>query len=471
MKPFKPHSYQREAIEFMKSRSRCALFIPVGGGKTACSLSYVCHQLQNNANKERNAGLVVMPKSLLANTWQAQIKNWQQFNHLTCKVLHGSKKQEVYDNTNPDLYLINYEGLDWLVKHCLKSKKLKFNTIIFDESSKLKSWRSERFKICRKLCFWVDNVVMLTATPTPTHFLDLWAQMFLLDRGESLGRTLTSYKSQYFYEEGYRFKTYHLKPNAKEQILKKISKNVFRVDDSEIQNVDLHNNIIPLKLTSKLQKQYKTLEEDMFYVLNTQTEDVLKINSKVSATGKCRQFIQGFLYKEDIVGEQITKTTILIHDLKINRLLDLIEEFNGESVLLAYSFRQDYYVLKEALKNYRVAHMGFDTSPKQLKENEHRWNNKEIQILLCNPASVSHGLNLQEGGHNVVWYGLTYNWEHYTQLVGRLHRQGQKNIVRNHILLMENTVDEAVYSSLQRKEHTQKDFLKCLYEYQKAVKN
>lgn len=469
---FEPREYQQRAIEFIKQTPKCALWLPMGAGKTACSLSIIKHRLDNKVDgSKRKATLIVAPKTVMITTWQNEIAKWVDFNHLTCEVLHGKDKEKTYLETDPDIFIINYEGLDWLKSYVLSVRRLKFNTIIFDESSKLKSWRTSRFKTCKQLCFWVERIVLLSATPTPKNYLDLWSQYFLLDKGQRLEKAVTRFQLLYFNQEGYQFKQHIIKPCGKDRILQKIADITFRIDEKELPELPaLRENVINIKFNKQIQQKYEAFEKDMFYQLGNEVEGVEAITA-ASLVTKCRQFVQGFLYhvSDDMLN---VKQTINIHNTKLEHLEGLLEAFNGEPVIIAYNFREDYHRLWNALKDkYNTAHMGFNSTSEEMKRYESQWNDKQLEVLLCNPQSVSHGLNLQKGGNQIIWYSLTYNWEHYTQLIGRLHRQGQENDVRNHILIAKGTIDEAVYQSLQKKEYSQKDFLKSLYEYQKAKVN
>lgn len=459
-KKYEPFAYQKEAIKFLKNNDKAALWLPMGSGKTSSTLSHIKYLRENNLKPI----LIVAPLSVMYGTWGQECDKWLDFCHLDLQILHGSKKEQIYLNTTPDIFLINYEGLAWLENFIGKTKLLKFDTIVFDESSKLKSWSTRRFKICRKLCAAVKRVVLLSGTPSPNHFLDLWSQYYLLDKGQRLSKTITQFKARFFYEVGYEFKEYKIRPECKELLPKIVSDITYRIDESQLPSIpELSINKIEISLTKSLQKKYDDLEKNMFYELKNSQQEGIEAFNAASLTNKCRQFVQGFLYHDTVEG--VERKVEAIHDIKLKVLQDLIEGMNGEPVLVAYNFRYEYEMLKSILGE-DVPHIGSGTKPQDLKKYESEWNQGKIEVLLCNPASVSHGLNLQQGGHNIIWFGLTYSWEQYTQLIGRLHRQGQVNDVRNHVLLMKNTIDEAVFNKLQAKEQGQRAFLDALYDYQ-----
>jgi|9_EtaG_2_1085328.scaffolds.fasta_scaffold00152_4 SNF2 family DNA or RNA helicase len=463
IKTFTPHSYQQGAIDFLENVKKSAMWLPMGAGKTSCTLSHI-NYLKNKF--KGSTVLIVAPLSVVELTWAQECAKWEQFKDTTIATLHGTNKEKVYLESRPDIFLINYEGLAWLEKCIIKHKLLKFNAIIFDESSKLKSWSTTRFKICKGLCKLVKRVVLLSATPSPNNYLDLWSQYYLLDKGERLGKTISAFKARFFYEVGYNFKEYKIRPECKELIPKLVADITYRIDEAELPSIpELSLNKINVKLTKKLKKKYESLEKDMFYELDSSKDEGIEAFNAASLTGKCRQFVQGFLY-HDLVDD-LPREVEKIHTLKLDVLKDFVEGMNGEPLLIAYTFRYEYEMLKSALGE-DVPHLGSGTPSAKMKEYEKLWNSKELPIMLCNPASVSHGLNLQKGGHNILWYSLTYSWEQYTQLIGRLHRQGQRNEVRNHILLMEDTIDVAVFNKLQAKEQGQRAFLDAIYQYQKT---
>ena len=469
MKNFIPHEYQRNAIDFVKENNKCALWLPMGAGKTSCTLSMIVHHLDmltDDTNKKIT--LVVAPLLVVYLTWRNEVNKFKEFEHLKVDILHGKDKEQTYLNSNADILLINYEGLEWLRNYVLKTKTLRFNSIFFDESSKLKSWSSRRFKVSKQICSWIDRVVLLSATPSPKSLLDLWSQYALLDKGARLEKGITKFKDKYFNQRKYGF-GFDLKDGAEEKILALVADITFRIDNSQLPPVpELTVNKIELEFDKKTYKEYKDFEKTMFYELSNVLDDGVEALSLASLTSKCRQFTQGYLYhtQDDSKDREI----INIHKTKLDFLLELLESLNGEKVIIAYHFKEDYRVLTQALsKLYIVECLDSKTSKEELKEKELAWNNKNIDILLCNPASASYGLNLQQGGNNIIWYGMTYNWEHYTQLIGRLHRQGQENIVRNHIIMIKNTIDEAVFDNLMTKETGQNSFLNSLYKYQKQT--
>jgi superfamily II DNA or RNA helicase len=436
----------------------------MGAGKTAMALSLIRHINATRNPKSKRRTLVVAPKTVVYGTWNQEAHKWENFKDLTLALLHGKDKEKNYLMCDPDIFLINYEGLAFLDSLIKKTRLLRFDTIIFDESSKLKSPSTGRFKICKRMCNSVDRVVLLSGTPSPNSIMDLWSQYFLLDRGHRLGSGITKYRSTFFDQEGFNFKKYTPKNGAPEKVTELVSDITFRVDESELPKVpELQTNVIKFDLPNELQRRYDAIEKEMFLTIDSATQDGVDALNSASMLNLSRQFVQGFVYK-DSGGD--TKEAVNIHKLKLEVLQETVESLNGQPVMIAYSFKHELVLLKELFGN-DIPHIGSGSKPSDISQYEKAWNDKKIPILLCNPASVSHGLNLQHGGHNIIWFSLTYSWEQYTQLIGRLHRQGQVNEVRNHILCASNTVDEFILSKLRAKELGQKLFLDLLYQYRK----
>jgi superfamily II DNA or RNA helicase len=464
-KLFNPHLYQERAIDLAKKIKKLALWLPMGAGKSAIGLSLIKYLRDSNEKPT----LIVAPKTVVFGTWMQESLKWEQFKHLKIEILHGKNKDSIYLANNADIYLLNYEGLAWLESTIIKHKRINFNTVIFDESSKLKSWSTKRFKICRKLCNSVDRVVLLSATPSPNHYLDLWSQYFLLDKGGRLGKTVSMFRSSYFHEEGYEFKKYILRPGGEKLITEKVSDITFRIDEKELPYIpEMRVNTINVVLDRKTQDAYNKFEKTMFYELESLEEEGIEAFNAASLTQKCRQFAQGFLYHEIEDGK--TRKVENVHTHKIDALKDIVEGMNGTPLLIAYNFKHELNMILEALGDVPV--IGSGSKANDIKKYEKLWNDKKLEVLLCNPASVSHGLNLQKGGHHILWFSLTWSWEQYTQLIGRLHRQGQVNNVRNHVLIAKDTIDEAIFMKLKAKEQNQRSFLDALFNYQqKKLKN
>jgi SNF2 family DNA or RNA helicase len=333
----------------------------------------------------------------------------------------------------------------WLVERFIKDWP--FDMVVIDELSSFKSHRSQRFKALKKVRPCMKRVVGLTGTPAPNSLIDLWSQIYLLDGGERLGRTLTGYRERYFNPDKrnqHIIFTYKLKEGAEKAIYEKLSDICVSMKAEDYLNMpDRINNIIPVNLPAKAKKEYELLEKDLLLKLD---EGDIVANNAAALTNKLLQFSNGAVYDEDGDVKEI-------HDEKLRALDELIETANGKPVLIFYSYKHDLDRIKKHLKDVTV----LETS-----EDIERWNKGEIPIMLTHPASAGHGLNLQAGGNIIIWFGLTWSLELYMQANARLHRQGQKETVIVHHIVAKGTVDEDVMKALNKKEVNQEALLKAV---------
>jgi len=326
--------------------------------------------------------------------------------------------------------------------------------VIYDESTYIKNKDSNRWTICNALFHDVKRRVILTGTPSPNGLHDLWGQIFHLDHGQSLGTSLSDFRRMYFLRDGYRYLP--LK-NAKKEISKKIAHLVMPMKSKDYLQLPAFNtNTIKCLLEDDLEPKYAELERDFF--LDIAGVEVSAFDAAALSI-KLRQFVQGFLYTDD-------GGTTILHDLKLQALKDIIEGTN-DNVLVAVQFKQDIKAIKD-LFGHSVPCIHGDSDPKEDIINIGRWNRKELKMLVMHPASGGHGLNLQKGGATIVWFGVTWNLEHYDQLNARLHRQGQTRPVISHHIIMKGTIDEVGLSTLKRKSRTQSDLFADVLQYRKA---
>ncbi|WP_031368139.1 DEAD/DEAH box helicase, partial [Clostridium botulinum] len=349
------------------------------------------------------------------------------------------------------------ENVVWLVDNYFK--QWKWDTCIVDELSSFKSSKAKRFRALKKVRPYFKRMVGLTGTPAPNSLIDLWPQIYLLDGGKRLGRTITSYRQQYFNpgkRNQYIVYNWELKDGAEEQIHKKIGDICISMMAKDYLDIpERIDNIIDINLPKNAINKYKQLEKDL--VLEFGEDDITAANAAV-LTNKLLQMSNGAIYSED-------KQVIEIHDEKLKALLDIIESANGKPVLIFYSFKHDFDRIVNFLKTKKLKAIGLEDS-KDIK----KWNNGEIPILLVHPASAGHGLNLQYGGNIIVWFGLTWSLELYQQANARLHRQGQKESVIIHHLVSKDTVDEEVIKTLGSKEVNQNVLLEAVKARLKTYK-
>jgi SNF2 family DNA or RNA helicase len=440
---FTPHDYQEVAKEFILDRPSSGLFLDMGLGKTVTTLTAI-EELKNDYLEEIKV-LVIAPKRVAEDTWTTEHEKWDHLKNLkVIKVLGTPKERKLALAKEGDIYIITRDNVAWLVE--LLGKKWDFDTVVIDELSSFKSNTSKRFKKLRTVRPLMKRVIGLTGTPAPNGYMDLWSQVYLLDRGERLGKTITEFRRRYFntlYRHGYN--EYELREGAKEEIDEALKDLCISMKAKDYLNLEepLYINRVA-KLSEKEYKMYKTMERDA--VLELEDEDITALNA-AAVTNKLLQLANGAVYTED-------RKVIKIHDKKIDILEELIEEANGEPVLVFYNFQHDKdRILEKFKKDARV----LDTE-KDIKD----WNNKKIKILLAHPAGAGHGLNLQDGGSIIIWFGLNWSLELYQQANARLARQGQKETVRIYHIISENTVDERVLEVLKGKNLKQEELLRKL---------
>lgn len=384
-------------------------------------------------------------------TWSDEIIKWRHTKGLTCSKILGSEKERLKAlEATADIYLINRENVVWLVNHY--KKKWPFDFVIIDELSSFKSPSAARFKALRKVRPFIKKIVGLTGTPAPNGLLDLWAQIYLLDRGERLGKTFTAYKERFFQPARVgknahgRLITfdYEPRPGAEEEIYSLIGDICISMKSEDWLNLPDRIDVThKVKLTGKALADYKRLERD--YILEYEDGDIEASTSAV-LRGKLLQLANGAVYNEN-------RDAIEIHVLKLDALEDIIEAANGKPVMVIYWFKHD---LARILKRFPKA-VKFETT-----EHLRSWNAGEIEMMLLHPMSAGHGINAQHGGSTMVWFGLTDSLEAYQQTCKRLHRQGQKSTVVIHHIVTEGTVDEDVVASLINKDATQEELMQAV---------
>lgn len=394
--------------------------------------------------------MVIAPLRVAEDTWSTEVDKWDHINHLKIsKILGTPKQRKEAVEKDADIYVTNRENVVWLVDNYFK--QWKWDTCIVDELSSFKSSKAKRFRALKKVRPYFKRMVGLTGTPAPNSLIDLWPQIYLLDGGKRLGRTITSYRQQYFNpgkRNQYIVYNWELKDGAEEQIHKKIGDICISMMAKDYLDIpERIDNIIDINLPKNAINKYKQLEKDL--VLELGEDDITAANAAV-LTNKLLQMSNGAIYSED-------KQVIEIHDEKLKALLDIIESANGKPVLIFYSFKHDFDRIVNFFKSKKLNAIGLGDS-KDIK----KWNNGEIPILLVHPASAGHGLNLQYGGNIIVWFGLTWSLELYQQANARLHRQGQRESVIIHHLVSKDTVDEDVIKALGSKEVNQNVLLEAV---------
>ncbi len=443
-----PHAYQRYCINRLLTDEALGLFLDMGLGKTVITLTAI-NDLKYNRFAVGKV-LVIAPKKVAEATWSKEAAKWDHLKLLRVVPVIGSASKRIRAlNTPADIYVINRENVPWLVEYYRNAWP--FDMVVVDEFSSFKNHQAKRFKALTWVRKHIRRIVGLTGTPAPNGLLDLWAQVYLLDEGQRLGKTFGGYRERYFepdQRDRDRIYSYEPKPGADEvirQLIGDICVSMKAEDYLELP--DLIPNVVPVVLDSKAKAAYEKLEREMLLQVDESTIDA---GSAAVLTNKLLQLCNGAVYDED-------RNIVEIHKCKIEAFLELVEGLNGKPALVFYNFQHDLERIKKALA-------GSGLRVRELKgpQDETDWNNRKIDILLAHPASTAYGLNLQQGGNHVIWYGLNWSLELYEQANKRLHRQGQTEKVIAHHLVVEGGVDEDVMAALREKSRTQDRLMNAL---------
>lgn len=428
---YKPHDYQRYASEFIIKNPYCGLILDMGLGKTVITLSALWELLLDYFTVGRV--LVIAPKRVAEDTWSREFMKWDHLAGLKISKVLGTKQQrEDALKAEADIFIINRENVAWLVEN----HKWNFDTVVIDELSSFKSNKAQRFKALKKVRPQIQRMIGLTGTPSPNSLIDLWPQMYLLDMGERLGRYITGYRERFFVPDKRNKEiiySYKLRPGAEQKIYSLISDICISMKACDyLQMPERIDSRVEVVMSEKEQKLYDRLEQDM--VLKVGEGELDAVNAAV-LSNKLSQMANGAVYDEN-------KKVLPIHERKLDALEDLIEAANGKPVLVAYWFKHD----KDRIKQR------FDVREIDTAKDIADWNDGKIPVALIHPASAGHGLNLQDGGSAIIWFGLTWSLELYQQLNARLWRQGQKNTVVVQHIITRGTVDEDVMKALEKKD-------------------
>ena len=443
---FVPHAYQKHCIDKIIELDKVGLFLDMGLGKTVTTLTAI-KELKYNRFQVRKV-LIIAPKKVAEGTWTKEGDKWDHTQMLRVSPVLGSEKKRIKAiNTPSDLYVINRENVVWLVDYYRNAWP--FDMVVIDESSSFKNHSAKRFKALVQVMSKIKRLVELTGTPSPNGLNDLWSQIYLLDEGRRLGKRYGQFRERYFDPgrrgpQGFVY-DYDPKDGAEQSILSAISDICISMKAEDyLQLPDMVIHEIPVSLDAKAEKAYKELERKM--ILELPENEEISVTSAAALSNKLLQLANGAVYDEEHKAREV-------HTSKLDAFLELVESLQGKPLLVFYNFQHDKERILKVLgtKKLRV---------KELKtvQDEDDWNHQEIDILLTHPASSAYGLNLQQGGNHVCWFGLTWNYELYTQANKRLHRQGQTEKVIVHHLICSGTRDEDVMKALKKKEGVQ-DFV------------
>lgn len=446
---FSPHTYQKAGIKFVIQQATSALLWDPGLGKTVTMLSaFALLQKQTSVRTM----LVIAPLRVCQTVWPAQVQLWDHLKHLKVALLWGPKKEEAL-LSDADIYVINPEGLDWLSRKIVKVfKQWPFDVLCVDESTRFKHPTTQRFLTLRPMLRMFKRRYILTGSPAPNGLTDLWGQVYILDQGHALGPSMGWYKSNYFDQVG-EYGKFVPRSGAEEAIYKKLLPLVMRLAAKDYLDLPpLIENVVEVELPPSAMSKYRQMEDILMTVLEDET--VTAANASV-AWGKCRQIANGGIFHEG--GKEWTD----LHEAKVDAVEDIIEELQGKPALVAYEYGHDLERLLRRLGR-DTPWIGGGVSAGRFRSIEAAWNRGEIAVLLAQPQSVAHGLNLQETSAAVVDAGLTPDLEVDEQLVRRVWRQGQKETVVRHRIVAKDTVDELIMKMLKKKDRTQQSLLDAL---------
>lgn len=435
---YKPHNYQQHTTQFIIDHPEAAILLGMGMGKTISTLTAINDLIRNRFETQKV--LVIAPIRVARDTWPEEIHKWDHLAGLTVSPITGTTKQrEAAANRRADIYTIGRENIPWLVKH--HGNRWPYDMVIIDELSSFKNPQAKRFKALKKVRPKIHRIVGLTGTPAPNSLLDIWAPFRLIDNGQRLGKYITHYRDQYFTpgrRNGTVVYNWNLRPGADQAIYNNIADITVSMRTTDyLQLPEATRQHITVQLPPKARKHIDTLKRDLVLDLD---DDTIDAANAATLSLKLQQLAGGAIYNE--AGDDY----ITIHDEKIQALTELVDQAQGSPILVCYWFKHERDRILDAIPGARV----LDT-----QQDFHDWNNGDIPVALIHPASAGHGLNLQAGGHIMVWYTTPWSLELYEQANARLHRQGQTEPVSIIHIDTAGTIDQTVHQALTRKDTTQ----------------
>ena len=447
------HEYQNYCVEYLKTHPEAMLFLSMGLGKSVTALTAILDLMFDSFDIGKV--LVIAPLRVAKTVWPEERETWEHANFLKMSVIVGSRGQrEAAMRVPADIYVINRENVKWLVDYLEKRRiPWPFDMVVIDELSSFKNHQSQRWKALRKVRPQIKRLVGLTGTPASNGLMDLWAETFLVDKGARLGRFITRYREAYFKPAGmnpYNGVVYNYEPlpGAEEAIYSKISD--ITVSMKALDYLDMPEQVLVnhfVDMAPNERKLYDDMKKQL--LVEVDGEEIDAANAAV-LSGKLLQMANGAIYNDE-------RQMRIIHNRKLEMLGDLIEQANGQNVLVAYWYQHDHERIQEYLTD-----LGY--KPRDLKSDQDiaDWNAGKIQVGLISPASAGHGLNIQKGGHILIWFSLIWSLEMYQQTNARLWRQGQKEVVTIHHIVTRDTVDGDVLNALKHKDMTQQNLISAV---------
>jgi hypothetical protein len=462
---WRPWPYQQLGLKFMLEDSQCGLLLDPGMGKTSISLAAVKVLLKKRLIKRV---LVVAPLRAIFDVWPQEMCDWKDFHELGLALLHGPKKEKILRALTPahQVCLVNPEGLQWLMADLPRAKLLGAEMLIIDESSKFKSGTSQRFRFLRRHLRNFERRHILTGSPRPKNYMDLWSQIYILDQGAALGSYMTHYRNTFFFPTGYEMREWSLLPDSEKQINELIAPMVLRLDAKDYLKLPKvpPDRIHKVELPPAARKEYDKIEDSLMSTLFSSP----LVNS-AAARSKCSQIANGAVYVDQVIDERWptrARPTKVVHTAKVDAVVDLYEELQGEPLLLSIGYHHDVTAIRAALGK-DIPCINGETTRSQASDFIDRWNKGKLSLMLIHPASAGHGLNLQGCAcRHVGYFYIPDDFDHYDQLFRRVWRQGNKaQFVFRHLFVAQNTVDVPKLANLRHKGNGQRDFLNAMRDY------
>lgn len=445
---FTPYPHQQAGIDWIIDKPAACLFWGMGSGKTVTTLTAIDRLLHDSM--EDGPVLVIAPKRVAENTWGNEAEKWEHLRHLRVSKVIGTEAQRTAAlMTASDVYVINRENVVWLVDLMQKwPGGWPFPIVVIDELSSFKSAQAKRWKALRRVRGRIRRIIGLTGTPRPNGLEDLWPELYLIDQGERLGKTLGSFRARYLVPEksnGHIVYSYRPRDGAEDEVYARLSDICMSLRKEDVLSLpgQIYEDVL-LEPSTALLKKYKQFERDrVLECLDADGEIVA--GSAAALTNKLLQFANGAIYDTDGQAHHL-------HDVKLDALEEMIDAAGGDPVLVLYAYQHDADRIRQ-----RLPCRSLNTT-----EDIDAWNRGEIPVALAHPASIGHGLNLQYGGHITIWYGLTWSLELYQQANERLNRPGQKSVCRVYHLILKGTHDERVLKALKDKDTGQAAAIEAL---------
>lgn len=461
MKKLKVRAEQKTTINWFIGNPSSGLFMDPGKGKTVSTLTALA--ILKRQGKLKKSTLIVAPKFVCMTTWPDEVREWSHVQNMTTVFLHGKNKKQLW-TAKPDIFLINPEGLPWLHDELLDGmqdgKCNPFECLWIDEVTKFKNPKSGRFELLKNMLPLFARVHTMTGTPMPSNYLELWSQVYLLDRGGALGESFYKFRRTHFYKQSWDDFTWHLKDGHDTIIIDKIKHLFLSIPSTKATRDEkpLHVNI-KVELPPKARKIYNLVWKDYLNKKDKETwsEDYLNIVPESAAESfmKCHQISNGRIYYyEPDDDERVNQLVEKIHSEKVTALCNLIDELNGKPLLVAFYFKHDIQAIEEKLGE--VPFINSQTNTKKAAEYLRKWNKGELKYLFAHPTSMAHGLNLHKGGHHICWFSMTPSLENWLQFNARLRWELNENRVVIHRIITSNTVDETMLERLKTRNSNQK---------------